>query len=32
MKEQYGSSMMIYRGLKQMFDPNGIMNPFKMGV
>ena len=32
MKEQYGSSMLIYRGLKKLFDPNGIMNPFKMGV
>lgn len=32
MQEQYGNSMMIYRGLKKMFDPNGIMNPFKMGV
>lgn len=32
MKEQYGNSMMIYRGLKKLFDPNGIMNPFKMGV
>ena len=32
MKEQYGSSMMIYNGLKKLFDPNGIMNPYKMGV
>jgi alkyldihydroxyacetonephosphate synthase len=32
MKEQYGSSMMIYDGLKKLFDPNGIMNPFKMGI
>jgi len=32
MKEQYGSSMIIYEGLKKLFDPNGIMNPYKMGV
>ena len=32
MREQYGSSMMIYDGLKKLFDPNGIMNPYKMGV
>ena len=32
MKEQYGSSMMIFEGLKKLFDPNGIMNPYKMGV
>jgi alkyldihydroxyacetonephosphate synthase len=32
MKEQYGESMMVFHGLKKMFDPNGIMNPFKMGV
>ena len=32
MKEQYGSSMLIFNGLKHLFDPNGIMNPFKMGV
>jgi alkyldihydroxyacetonephosphate synthase len=32
MKEQYGDSMSVFHGLKKMFDPNGIMNPFKMGV
>jgi alkyldihydroxyacetonephosphate synthase len=32
MKEQYGDSMLVFHGLKKMFDPNGIMNPFKMGV
>ena len=32
MREQYGSSMMIYEGLKKLFDPNEIMNPYKMGV
>jgi alkyldihydroxyacetonephosphate synthase len=32
MKEQYGDSMIVFHGLKKMFDPNGIMNPFKMGV
>jgi alkyldihydroxyacetonephosphate synthase len=32
MKEQYGPTMMVYEGLKKLFDPNGIMNPYKMGV
>ncbi|RGX54696.1 MULTISPECIES: FAD-binding oxidoreductase [Anaerotruncus] len=32
MKEQYGSDMFVFEGLKKMFDPNGIMNPYKMGV
>jgi len=32
MKEQYGSAMQVFEGLKKQLDPNGIMNPYKMGV
>lgn len=32
MKEQYGPSMAVFQALKKELDPNGIMNPFKMGV
>ena len=32
MKEQYGSAMQVLEGLKKSLDPNGIMNPYKMGV
>lgn len=32
MKEEYGSSMQVFEGLKKTLDPNGIMNPYKMGV
>lgn len=32
MKEQYGPSMQVFEGLKKTLDPNGIMNPYKMGV
>lgn len=32
MKEQYGPSMQIFEGLKKTLDPNGIMNPAKMGL
>lgn len=32
MKEQYGPSMIVFEGLKKTLDPNGIMNPYKMGV
>ncbi len=32
MKEQYGSTMQVLQGLKKSLDPNGILNPFKMGV
>lgn len=32
MKEQYGPSMLVFEGLKKTLDPNGIMNPYKMGV
>ncbi len=32
MKEQYGPAMQILEGIKKAVDPNGIMNPYKMGV
>ena len=32
MKEQYGSAMQVFEGLKKTLDPNGIMNPFKLGL
>ncbi|MDF2926914.1 MAG: FAD-binding oxidoreductase [Paenibacillaceae bacterium] len=32
MKEQYGPAMQVFTGLKKQLDPNGILNPFKMGV
>ena len=32
MKEQYGSAMQVFYGLKKELDPNGIMNPFKLGL
>ena len=32
MKEQYGPAMQVFEGLKKQLDPNGIMNPYKMGV
>ena len=32
MKEQYGPAMQVFEGLKKSLDPNGIMNPFKMGI
>lgn len=32
MKEQYGSAMQVMTGLKKQLDPNGIMNPFKLGL
>ena len=32
MKEQYGPSMIVLEGLKKTLDPNGIMNPYKMGI
>lgn len=32
MKEQYGLAMQVFEGLKKSLDPNGIMNPFKLGL
>jgi alkyldihydroxyacetonephosphate synthase len=32
MKEQYGESFKLLKGLKNMLDPNGILNPYKMGL
>ncbi|MCL2000784.1 MAG: FAD-binding oxidoreductase [Planctomycetes bacterium] len=32
MKEQYGPTMQVLQGLKKSLDPNGILNPYKMGV
>ncbi len=32
MKEQYGNSFDIIKGLKEVLDPNGILNPYKMGL
>ena len=31
-KEQYGSAMQVLEGIKKQLDPNGIMNPFKLGL
>jgi alkyldihydroxyacetonephosphate synthase len=32
MKEQYGPAMCIFEGIKKTVDPNGIMNPWKLGL
>ena len=32
MREQYGPAMQVLEGLKKSLDPNGIMNPYKMGL
>lgn len=32
MKEQYGLAMQVFEGIKHTLDPNGIMNPFKLGL
>ena len=32
MKEQYGPAMQVFEGIKKELDPNGIMNPFKLGL
>ncbi len=32
MKEQYGPAMQVLEGLKKTLDPNGIMNPYKLGL
>jgi len=31
-KEQYGPAMQVLEGIKKSLDPNGIMNPYKMGL
>ena len=32
MKDQYGPAMQVMEGLKKSLDPNGIMNPYKLGL
>ena len=32
MKESYGPAMQVLEGIKKQLDPNGIMNPFKLGL
>ena len=32
MKESYGPAMQVLEGLKRSLDPNGIMNPYKLGL
>jgi len=32
MKEQYGPGMQVLEGIKKSLDPNGIMNPYKLGL
>jgi alkyldihydroxyacetonephosphate synthase len=32
MKEQYWPAMQVLQGLKKSLDPNGIMNPYKLGL
>jgi len=32
MKENYGPAMQVLEGIKKQLDPNGIMNPYKMGL
>jgi alkyldihydroxyacetonephosphate synthase len=32
MEEQYGSAMQVLRAMKKGLDPNGIMNPYKLGI
>lgn len=31
-REQYGPAMQVLEGIKKNLDPNGIMNPFKLGL
>jgi D-lactate dehydrogenase (cytochrome) len=30
LEQEHGDLVPIYRGIKQLFDPNGIMNPGKL--
>ena len=32
MKDAYGPAMQVFEGLKKALDPNGIMNPYKLGL
>ena len=32
MKENYGPAMQVLEGIKKELDPNGIMNPYKLGL
>ena len=32
MKESYGPAMQVLEGIKKSLDPNGIMNPYKLGL